>query len=187
MRCPTLTVAAACAVIAIVSQFSPASANTGSAPWTRRPFPRRVPSAAALAVCGAKMVGFLNGDRARNHVAPLLVEDPRLDAIALRHSQDMVSRNYFSHATPGAGSVFDALGKMHVSFVGAGENIAENTYLTVSRLGQSLARTNGDLMHSRGHRANILALAFTKVGVGVAVDRKTNTMIVTEVFVQTSR
>jgi uncharacterized protein YkwD len=76
-----------------------------------------------------------------------------------RHSDDMSTRNYFSHTTP-EGVPFDhRIRNAGYSRPGA-ENIAKGS--------TTAAQTMQLWMNSHGHRANILNCKLTKLGVGVA-------------------
>jgi uncharacterized protein YkwD len=129
------------------------------------------------------MLGLINGERAVASAAPLHL-DGALDAIAQARSQDMIDRNYFSHQIPGAGTVFDFLDRDHVPYTSAGENIAMNTYITDYSLAQTMRQTNADFMHSPGHRTNLLRPQYTDLGLGIAFQRTTGKLILTEVFTQ---
>jgi len=80
----------------------------------------------------------------------------------------MIARHYFSHYMPGGGTVFDILDRRRVPYVIAGENLATNNYLSLYPLSRALEQSNADLMHSPGHRANILNPNFQDIGIGVA-------------------
>lgn len=190
MRCTQAIVAITLAVIVALGQSFTASLTvraSSSSLSMRRATSRSVPSPAALVKARIYLLSLLNVDRVGNRVATLLVEDPKLNTVAAWRSQDMISRHYFSHVIPGTGLVFSVLGQDHVRYMQAGENIVENTYLTLAPFKKVLAEINADFMHSPGHRANILRPAFTRVGIGIAVDPTTDTTIVTEVFVQPLR
>lgn len=82
----------------------------------------------------------------------------QLSRVARYKSQDMVDNRYFSHTSPTYGSPFDMIKAFNVRFNYAGENIAMG-YSTPA------AVVNG-WMNSPGHRANILNVNFTEIGVG---------------------
>ncbi|HEX4700776.1 MAG TPA: CAP domain-containing protein [Pseudonocardiaceae bacterium] len=91
-----------------------------------------------------------------------LIDDPRLDAAAQQHSDDMSSRDYFSHTTP-EGVTFDKR-ELAAGYPGpGGENIAQ---------GQTSAQqVMTAWMNSSGHRANILNCSFVAIGVGLNTNR----------------
>jgi Cysteine-rich secretory protein family len=113
----------------------------------------------ALTLC------LLNEERARRGLAPLSYE-ARLELASQRHSEDMVRRRYFEHDTPEG---VDPQARMLAAGYPAtnaftGENLAWG-----QRHKSSPAEIVDGLMHSRGHRENILRPSFTQVGVGVAM------------------
>lgn len=132
---------------------------------------------------------LINTQRAHNGIAALSY-DPGLVALALNHSTDMATNNYFSHVDP-AGEDPTARGnasgiycvKNYGSYYtyGIAENIFQNNLYT------SVTDTNGAYsyawstpeeiaestvtgwMNSPGHRKNILTSAYGSEGIGVAV------------------
>ena len=100
----------------------------------------------------------MNRERAKAGCAPVSSES-HLAAAAQGHSDDMSTRNYFSHTTP-EGVPFDhRIRNTGYSRPGA-ENIAKGS--------TTAAQTMQLWMNSHGHRANILNCKLTKLGVGVA-------------------
>jgi uncharacterized protein YkwD len=132
---------------------------------------------------------LINEQRAQNGLAALSY-DPALAALALNHSTDMATNNYFSHIDP-AGEDPTARGnasgiycvKNYGSYYtyGIAENIFQNNLYT------SVTDTNGvysyawstpeeiaqstvtGWMNSPGHRKNILTATYDSEGLGVAV------------------
>jgi uncharacterized protein YkwD len=100
---------------------------------------------------------LVNEYRIENGLKPLVV-DPRLATAARRHSEDMVARNYFSHATPeGAGPTERAAAQGYQG--GVGENIA---------YGYGTPRgTFTGWRNSPGHNENMLDPGYTVTGVGI--------------------
>jgi uncharacterized protein YkwD len=105
----------------------------------------------------AEMLQLVNEERARRGLRPLLA-DSALTAAAREHSKDMFERGYFSHITPEGKDPFARMHDDDINFLAAGENLA---------LAQTLRIAHAGLMHSPGHRANILNPAFGKVGIGI--------------------
>ncbi len=140
-------------------------------------------TAATISAARRDMLGLINGERSMAGAPPLHL-DATLDAIAQARSQDMIDRDYFSHQIPGAGTVFDILSRDHVPYTSAGENIAMNSYITVYSLAQTMRQTNADFMHSPEHRENILRPRYADLGLGIAFQRATGKLILTEVFTQ---
>ena len=104
---------------------------------------------------------LLNSDRARYGLAPLVI-DPELCRIARIKSQDMRDNQYFAHTSPTYGSVRDMLSHFGYAYTAAGENIAHHA---------SVEKAQAAFLSSPGHRRNVLSSFYTRVGVGVAVDR----------------
>lgn len=101
---------------------------------------------------------LLNADRQR-HKLPPLSWDARLTDIAKDHSADMRDNGFFGHVSPTTGMHPDRLAKAHYLAIASAENVAHNPSVFEAELG---------LMHSLGHRRNILDPQMTHVGVGVA-------------------
>jgi uncharacterized protein YkwD len=104
-----------------------------------------------------EMLQLVNGERARRGIGPL-VADTALQVVARAHSTDMFERGYFSHDTPEGEDPFGRMRAAHIGFITAGENLA---------LAQTLSIAHTGLMHSPGHRSNILNPAFHRVGIGI--------------------
>jgi uncharacterized YkwD family protein len=105
------------------------------------------------------VVSLVNKERAAAGLSPL-TENTELDKIATLKSEDMVKMNYFSHTSPTYGSPFEMLSQFGVGYSAAGENIA---------YGQATpAEVMNGWMNSPGHKANILNVNFTQIGVGIA-------------------
>lgn len=105
---------------------------------------------------------LLNSDRAA-YGLPALTLDPELCRIARIKSQDMRDNQYFAHTSPTYGDVRDMLDHFSYSYRAAGENIAHHA---------TIEKSQAALISSPGHRRNILSSAYTKVGIGVAIDQK---------------
>lgn len=105
----------------------------------------------------AQMLVLVNKERAKeglNALAP----DPEMQRVARAHSKDMFARSYFAHVDPDGRDPFDRMHVGGVTFLSAGENLA---------LAQTLAQAHDGLMHSPGHRANILQPQFGRLGIGI--------------------
>ncbi|MDH3427137.1 MAG: CAP domain-containing protein, partial [Gemmatimonadota bacterium] len=132
---------------------------------------------ALLAACGDGLVG--PEDPGRVEASPAVVEfaaqmnlhrqsegcgelswHDGVASVAQAHSQDMVTRGFFSHTNPDGDSPWDRLSEGGVTWSGAaGENIAAGTSDPTAVLNLWLA--------SSGHRANIENCGFTHHGVGL--------------------
>ena len=162
--------------------------RTRGTPDTRRRHQRRAarpstPAGRGLTLAKGEMLALINAERARAGAGPLRV-DTTLNAIAQARSQDMIARHYFSHHIPGGGMVFDILDRDHVPYEMAGENIALNNYIDFYPMAQTVRQTNTDFMNSPDHRANLLEPKYTELGLGMAFEKSSGKLVVTEVFVQ---
>ncbi|MBC7829605.1 MAG: CvpA family protein [Chitinophagaceae bacterium] len=113
------------------------------------------------------MLGMVNEERAKNGLDPLKA-DPQMAEVARAHSRDMFARGYFSHVTPEGKTLADRVQSFRIPFRTAGENLA---------LGPTLVICHEGLMNSPGHKANILHVAFGRVGIGVLDGGKYGLMI----------
>lgn len=104
-----------------------------------------------------EMLMLINKERVSRGIGAL-APDPALRAVALAHSADMFERGYFSHDTPEGKDPFDRMRAAGIVFAAAGENLA---------LAQTLSIAHTGLMHSPGHRANILNKSYHRVGIGI--------------------
>ena len=111
-----------------------------------------------------QLFALTNLDRTSNGL-PALARDNRLATVAVERSQDMITRDYFSHQIPPDGhTVVDTLESLGVPFRAAGENIAWNTatdFATVDAASQ-------DFNNSPHHRENLLDRRWDRMGTGVA-------------------
>ena len=104
-----------------------------------------------------KMLELINKERTKHGLAALKA-DPEMQVVARAHAADMFRRGYFSHYTPEKQDPFDRMKARKVKFVAAGENLS---------LARTLVMAHEGLMHSPGHRANILSPSFGRVGIGI--------------------
>lgn len=116
---------------------------------------------------------LLNADRAANGRSALSL-DPVLCSLARLKSCDMNANNYFAHTSPTLGSAADMLRSHGYSFNSVGENIAHHA---------TVEKSQAAFMSSTGHRTNILGTQWTKVGIGVCVDKQ-GFVYVTQLFVR---
>lgn len=116
---------------------------------------------------------LLNSDRARYGLAPLTV-DPELCRIARIKSQDMLGNQYFAHTSPTYGDVRSMLRQFGYAYTAAGENIAHHA---------TVEKAQAAFLSSPGHRRNIMNEAYTKVGLGVAIDAQ-GYVYLTQIFVR---
>ena len=98
--------------------------------------------------------------------------DAKLRGVARAHSTDMFKRGYFSHYSPEGKTVADRATSAGIDFLVIGENLAYAPTLESAHKG---------LMNSEGHRANILSVDFSKIGIGV-IDAGVYGKMFTQVF-----
>lgn len=110
-----------------------------------------------LSAMEMEVVRLCNIERQKAGLAPLTAS-AELSRVARLKSQDMGTKNYFSHTSPTYGSPFEMMKAQGIKYTTAGENIAKG-YLTA----QSVV---SGWMNSSGHRANILNGSFKTIGVG---------------------
>lgn len=120
-----------------------------------------------------KLLNLLNQDRVAHGLSPL-IHDSALSAIARAKSNDMNSNNYFSHTSPTYGNAASMLQHFGYSFNGVGENIAHHA---------TVEKSQAAFMSSEGHRRNILGSQWTKVGIGISID-KNGFIYATQLFVR---
>lgn len=118
-----------------------------------------------------QMIFLVNKERVTRNLKVLEL-DPKLRDVARMHSKDMFLRGYFAHYTPEGKNVADRAEDAGVRYLIIGENLAYAPSLMLAQSG---------LMDSPGHRANILSLDFSKIGVGI-MDGKEYGLMITQVF-----
>jgi uncharacterized protein YkwD len=163
---------------------SAASPNGVSAVVTV-PCSKNAGSACSTDSAELQMFQLLNNDRtalaqapeAGAHATPLQW-DPKLAAVARKHSQELAASGAFSHASADGTQPSVRLSKGGVQWVSMGENLA---------MDQTVVRAEAMLMNEpkfqENHRANIVNPTFTKVGVGIAAGPD-GTLYITQEFVQ---
>lgn len=120
-----------------------------------------IPSLGETKSMETEVVRLVNIERANNGLAPLK-ENWELSRVARFKSNDMITKNYFSHTSPTYGDPFKMMTSFGLKYSYAGENIA---------MGQKTPKEVVQAwMNSPGHRSNILNKNFTEVGVGVSKD-----------------
>jgi uncharacterized protein YkwD len=125
-----------------------------------------VPSAANLAQVRTAVLCLINTERAQRGELPLNA-DPRLEAAAESHVNDMIATNYFEHVSPNGTTPVDrvrAAGYLPNESVGyvIGENLAWGTY----KLSTAQAIVSAWIA-SPGHLANILESSYRDTGIAI--------------------
>ena len=113
------------------------------------------------------MLSWVNAERIKAGLNTVKA-DPDLTQVARKQSVDMFQQGYFSHVSPNNMGPFDRMRNDGVKFTNAGENIALAPTLDIAHSG---------LMHSPGHRANILRPEFGRLGIGIVDGGKYGLMI----------
>ncbi len=179
------------------SQFGHQPPPTGSLPAPLLSPPRRLmPMTASLRLDTrpqeereeADLIAAINNERTQRGIGPL-TEDPLLNVTARTHSREMCSLSYFDHHSPTAG-IQTPMDRYLVGLRAWGEGkpeaalVGENIfYSSATDAVYNVAYAHVCLMHSPGHRANILEPRFTKVGVGLYRDAQ-GRFWVTEMFLR---
>ena len=123
--------------------------------WRRDSEPLRDLAAVRIALLAA-----VNSARHAAGVPPL-AGDPRLDAAAQAHAEDMLARSYYAHESPEGGTP-----RSRVEAAGFPTGmVAENIAARHLSAGDAVA----GWMSSSAHRRNLLDPRFTSLGAGVAV------------------
>ena len=104
---------------------------------------------------------------------PPLAPSTELARAARRHSSEMQQRSFFGHRSPRRGDLAARLLEEELDYLQASENLVLST---------GPQRAHDSLMASPAHRRNILDPAVTHLGVGVAVDRVTGLLYITECY-----
>ena len=97
---------------------------------------------------------------------PLLKENAKLRRAALGHSNDMVSRGYFEHTTPGGATMVDRITAARYVNPRVGWALGENLAWGTGSLATPRAIMRA-WMDSPGHRAHVVKRAYREIGIGV--------------------
>ena len=109
----------------------------------------------------AGIIAQTNMQRAANGNLPPLAENPTLDDIATLRIDNMFAGQYFAHVNPGTGeSAITVASSVGYAYLSIGENLALGLY-------DGDAGVVNAWMNSPGHRANILNVHYTQIGVAV--------------------
>ena len=112
-----------------------------------------------------ELLQLVNAKR-RSVGCPELKWDSQVALVALKHSTDMVSHNFFGHTNRQGEGPFERLGEARIVFSAAAENIA---------LGPRTGREVFEIwLRSPEHRKNMLDCRFTRHGVAYVQDRWTH-------------
>lgn len=127
------------------------------------------------AVVPSVLVDLTNQNREDNKLPPLAVS-PILEEVARAKANDMAEKGYFAHTSPEGITPWHWFREAGYTFSFAGENLAVD-------FSDSFDVTRA-WMISPKHRANILNLSFTEIGIAMAkgVYRGKETIFVVQVF-----
>ena len=154
---PIVTIATVIGITA--SSIAPANAQ-----WWR-PKPRTanpVPTQTVQPIAQAgnfqqQILSLVNTERSKAGLRPVTLNS-QLSQAAQNHTNDMISKGYFSHTSPSGGTMVMRVNATGYKYSTIGENIAAG--------GSTAAATMTQWMSSPGHRANILNPKFKELGVG---------------------
>ena len=107
---------------------------------------------------------LLNAERGKRSLAPLRRE-ARLELASQRHSEDMVTRRFFDHDSPGGA---DPQARMLAAGYASGNAFTGENIAWATGPAASPAEIVRLWMNSPPHRRDILQLGFVEIGVGVA-------------------
>jgi len=108
-----------------------------------------------------QMLIYLNRDRKEFGLSSLKMQKD-LRNVARNHSRDMAKQEYFEHENLKGQSPADRLQFARVTDATSGENLAK-----IGGYDRSVWEAENGLMHSPGHRANILNKEYNCVGIGI--------------------
>lgn len=120
----------------------------------------------ALAAAEQQVVDLLNQQRAEIGLLPLRV-DVRLRTIARARATDMADNGYFGHQQPDGRWAWDLMNEAGVTWYGAGEILAANSWGELSESATGAAQQWRD---SATHYAIVTGRDYNYFGVGLAVD-----------------
>jgi uncharacterized protein YkwD len=169
---PIVTIAST--VIGITaSSIAPANAQL----WRRpKPAPALTQQAVQPSQNGSvqqQILTLVNVERKKVNLQPLTLNN-KLGQAAQNHTNDMVSKSYFSHTSPTGGTMTSRVNAVGYVYSTIGENIAAGSSTATATMTQ--------WMNSPGHRANILNPKFRELGVGYAPSNDQYRYYWTQVF-----
>lgn len=124
-----------------------------------------------------KVFDGINAQRKKNNLSALIWDDKIMEA-ARSHSQNMATRNFFSHCDPRLGELDERLKRNKIEWQMCGENIFyQKGYPNPVQIAVD------GWMDSPGHKKNILTPEFTHSGVGI-FRRTDGTFYYTQIFIR---
>ena len=163
--------------IVTVIGITATSIAPANAQWwrrTTRPAPTQQPVQVAQASnVQQQILTLVNVERKKANLQPLTLNS-KLGQAAQNHTNDMVSKSYFSHTSPSGGTMVSRVKATGYVYSTIGENIAAGSSTADATMTQ--------WMNSPGHRANILNPKFRELGVGYAPSNDQYRYYWTQVF-----
>jgi uncharacterized protein YkwD len=123
-----------------------------------------------LALARADLASLVNEQRAAHGLVALRV-DPKATAMAVSRAETMAAMDALGHAGPDGQTVFDAIRASGMTWFGAGEVVAFNTYPGEP---ESTDRAVADWLASATHASILLSTDYNYVGFGAAVSATGN-------------
>lgn len=151
--------------IATVIGITATTMAPANAQWWRRqrPAPQTAQSiqqpAAQNGSFQQQILSLVNVERRKAGLQPVTLNS-KLSQAAQNHTNDMVSKGYFSHNSPTGSTMAMRVNAVGYVYSTIGENIAAG--------GSTASATMTQWMNSPGHKANILSPKFRELGVGYA-------------------
>ncbi len=115
----------------------------------------------------AEKLRLHNEARTGRGIVPLCVQG-QLTAAAREHSEDMLSRGYYSHDTPEGTEPSQRVAATGYAYSLMAENIHMKSASYGKQSAGEMEEVFTDWMESQGHRENLLNPALREVGIGVA-------------------
>ena len=108
----------------------------------------------------AKIISETNIQRYNNGLLVPLIENPKLNIAAESKARDMFDKQYFEHVSPSGDGPDKVVQNANYDYVIIGENLILGNFKDEKELVQLW-------MDSPGHRANILNIRFSEIGVAI--------------------
>lgn len=125
------------------------------------------------------MLSLVNNERKRVGAKPLCL-NKKLSSAAQAHTNDMITRNFFSHTGSDGSIVSNRVNRFRYKWNSLAENIAING---------SVSGAHKAFMKSSGHRKNVLNPKLTQIGIGGGSPNSgkyKGRLYVTQVFAQSN-
>jgi len=127
-------------------------------------------SSSQLTSAESELYSLVNGERKSRNL-PLFAIDDQLTTAARKHTWELARMGKLSHQFPDEPDLKTRLAQAGDKFDAVAENVAESG---------SVQDAHVELMHSPGHRANLLNPAYNAIGIGIV--EKGEQIYVTEDF-----